>query len=112
MAKEPKVLTITTFEKRGEHIADPEGGHDPNKCEWYWHTQSPNGATTGDGGEGYKNLEGSLNGFFAQQGVSYEPPAKGADRVFPEGFTIEKQNANVYIVTKYAVTKTITGSEG
>lgn len=56
---ELRILTITEFK-----LSEKDG-------QWYWHTETLNDETVGDGGEGYIELRKAIGGFFAQQG--YDP---------------------------------------
>jgi Domain of unknown function (DUF1508) len=105
--EEPKVLTITTFERHGERVIQPtnENGEiilptdpeDDGPEEWYWHTQTTNGEVVGDGAEGYNRLSGAVQGFFAQQGVDPDDASLSAPYS-----KLEKVNDNVYQIKKFA----------
>lgn len=57
-------------------VATTEFERSAQNGQWYWRTQSPNGEIVGGSmGEGYLELRGAVNGFFAQQGVAADDPA-------------------------------------
>lgn len=59
-----RIVSVTEFEQSSQN------------GEWYWHTKASNGEVVGGSmGEGYKELRGAVNGFFAQQGVAPGDPA-------------------------------------
>lgn len=51
---------------------------------WYWYTKSMNGKKIGDSGQGYVDMKGAVNGFFAQQGFPDFDPSK--KETWPENF--------------------------
>ena len=106
-----KVAAITTFEHHGPCVSNPlparededgnivDPAHSDNceeGCEWYWHTQSPNGQVVGDSGEGYRELRKAVQGFFAQQGVDPKKATTGSPYS-----QLKQINKNTYQIIKY-----------
>jgi len=71
--------------------------------EWYWTKQSPNGQKISVGGEGYGELRGALNGFFASEGLSDWKPTsiQPGKIVMPPGYSIQKFADDHYVITKF-----------
>lgn len=102
-----KLLSRTHFQK--------SRNDQTNQWEWYWATESPNGEVVGDGGEGYERLVGSLNGFFAQQGVPFKPVPSEDVRFhdqMPPGYTFQKIDAQHYVINKIEIKKSKSESKG
>lgn len=72
--------------------------------EWYWAKETPNGETVAVGGEGYDRAAGATNGFFASEGVPWEPQEfdwqTGAFNI-PDGYQLQKIADNHYVITHY-----------
>lgn len=83
---ELRILTITEF-----HLSEKDN-------QWYWHTETLNDETVGDGGEGYFELRKAIQGFFAQQG--FDPEVKEPEqRHFSKLFRISDRE---YHMRRYA----------
>ena len=48
----------------------------PNDKQWYWRLKANNGQTIADGGEGYKNRQGCLNGIALVMTVTRDTPMR------------------------------------
>ena len=64
--------------------------------QWYWSKQSPNGKTIADGSEGYTELRGAMEGFFAGEGIDFEWGTSP-----PEDYMIQKFHSDHWVITKY-----------
>lgn len=73
--------------------------------QWFWTTFSPNFKDTiADGGEGYDNLDGALNGYFANQGFPDWKPEKSqyGSYVMPtEEFISVPLNPKKFVVARF-----------
>jgi hypothetical protein len=95
-----RLVTRTTFRK----VPMPEFDEKGPVFEWFWTTRSPNNeAVGGSSGEGYKELRGAVNGFFAQQGLpDWEPQEdEDAEFVVPDGYS-GYWAGDLYVVDKFA----------
>lgn len=73
--------------------------------EWYWTKQSPNGQNIAVGGEGYAELRGALNGFFAAEGLpDWKPTSIQPGKiVMPDNYSVQKFADDHYVITKFKV---------
>ena len=70
--------------------------------KWYWHTKSMNGKKIGDGGQGYTDMKGAVNGFFAQQGFPDFDTSN--QETWPENFGQPRKlpnEQNTFVISAY-----------
>lgn len=85
---ELRILNITEF-----HLSDKDG-------QWYWHTETLNDETVGDGSEGYLELRKAIAGFFAQQGFEPERVTDPSDQHYSKLYKISDSE---YHIRRYAL---------
>lgn len=83
MSSVPKQVVARTVFKRNE----------TNK-HWYWHTKALNNEVVADGGEGYKQRDDAIAGFFKSQGVQYD------NDHWPDGYVFMELSDNFLQINK------------
>lgn len=89
-----KVLNRTHFRRRETHKSGPNDRG--VQWEWFWQTRANNGEIVAVGGEGYDELRGATNGFFASHGIDVNQAS-----LHSEFSKIEKFTDDHYVVTQY-----------
>jgi hypothetical protein len=72
--------------------------------EWYWTEVAPNGKNISVGGEGYDELRGALNGFFASEGMpDWKPTSVQPGKIMMpnNNYAIQKFADDHYVITKF-----------
>lgn len=70
--------------------------------QWYWTKESPNSQPVAVGGEGYDELRGAYNGFFANEG---HPDWRPTADTLPEGYVAQKFSDDHIVINQYETTE-------